>query len=206
MNARDYKTFHTNGYYHIFNRGDNKEPIFLDEQDFFNFIKRLKIVLGLAPVPNAGHRGALQLRALPANNFDILAYCLMQNHFHFLIKQLSNINVSQLISKVCISYAKYFNKKYERVGNLFQDTFKAKEILDDSYLKYVSAYIHNNPENPLTYQYSSLSEYLKKFPNGVCNTKFILNYFNGNRTHYKDFVLGYSEDQDMLIKDLIFEE
>jgi putative transposase len=206
MYARDYKTFHPGGYYHVFNRGNNKELIFLDQQDFLNFLKRLRIVLNLLPTPNIRQRGALRVRPLPKNSFSILAYCLMPNHFHFLIQQVSNVMIGELIKKVCVSYAMYFNRKYNRVGNIFQDTFKAKEILNDSYLTYLSAYIHNNPDSALNYPYSSLIEYSKQSLDQICNTEFILKYFDGDKNRYIDFVSGYSDKETEIIKDVLFEE
>lgn len=206
MNARDYKIFRQGHYYHVYNRGDNKEDIFLDEQDHLNFLKRLKIILGLAPVPNAGRRGALKLSALPAESFSILSYCLMPNHFHILIRQNSNVEVSKLITKLCTSYVKYFNAKYSRIGNLFQDTFKAKLVDNDSYLTYLSAYIHNNPSDTTNYPYSSLPDYLGVRQGTICNTTFILNYFKGDRTQYKNFVEAYSNKEYEVIKHLSFDE
>ncbi len=206
MNARDYKIFRIGHYYHIYNRGDNKEDIFIDEQDYLNFLKRLKIILGLMPIPNAGHRGALRLQALPADSFTILAYCLMGNHFHMLIKQNTNLEVGKFITKLCTSYAKYFNAKYSRIGNLFQDTFKAKLVDNDSYLTYLTAYIHNNPADPLAYQYSSFLDYIGLRNGTICDTKFVLGYFNDDKEKYKGFVLGYTGEDYEHIKHLAFDE
>src|SRR3989344_4815697 len=99
--------------------------------------------MDMIPIPNAGQRGGLWVRPIPKGSFTILAYCLMPNHFHILIRQNLKIPIGQLMIKVCTSYAKYFNHKYNRVGNIFQDTFKAKVIETDEYLSYLSAYIHN---------------------------------------------------------------
>lgn len=206
MNTRDYKEFYPGGYYHVYNRGDNRENIFLDEQDYFNFIKRLKIVLGLMLIPDAGHRNALRLSTLPPNTFTILAYCFMPNHFHFLIKQEGSIKISQLITRVCTSYAKYFNSKYKRVGNLFQDTFKAKSVVDDRYLTHLTAYIHNNPVNPLAYPYSSFSEYLTPGEEKICNTEFILSHFKNDWKLYKAFVMESPKDGADILDDLTFDE
>lgn len=202
MNARDYKLFRAGEYYHIYNRGDNKEQIFLDDQDYLNFLKRLKLALGIADI-----RTELRIIPLPANSFDILAYCLMPNHFHFLIKQNTNLAIGELISKVCTSYVKYFNKRYERVGNLFQDIFKAKHIDSDEYITYLSAYIHNNPSDPFNYAYSSLLNYLTATNDVLCNKDFILKYFNSDTIAYKNFVESCSDEKILLnIKHLTFED
>lgn len=206
MNARDYKLFRAGHYYHIYNRGDNKEDIFLDEQDYFNFLKRLKIILGLMPVPNIGHRGALKLKSLPKDSFSILSYCLMPNHFHILIKQNNKLEIGKLITKLSTSYVKYFNAKYLRVGNLFQDTFKAKVVDNDSYITYLSAYIHNNPVDPLNYVYSSFHDYIGLRQGTICDTRFILEYFKGSQEAYKSFVLGYSDKENKMVEHLAFDE
>ena len=202
MNSRDYKFFRPGHYYHIYNRGDNRELIFKDEIDYLNFIKRIKMVQGLAPVLNSG----LRIRPVPQGSFTILCYCLMPNHFHFLIRQNAELPIGELMNKVSTSYAKYFNAKYKRIGNLFQDTFKAKLVDNDSYLTYVSAHIHNNPADPFNYQYSSLPEFLGTRNGILCEPEFILKYFNSNNEEYKKFAESYSYHMHSKIKHLEFEE
>lgn len=206
MNARDYKTFRAGCTYHVYNRGDNRELVFIDEQDYFNFLKRIKIILGRMSVPRAGQRGALRLRPLPPNSFSIFAYCLMPNHFHFLIRQNGEAPIGDFIMKLCTSYAKYFNRKYERLGNLFQDTFKAKIVDTDAYALYVSAYIHNNPAQPFEYAHSSLPDYIAARGGVICDRDFILGYCKDNRMDYKDFVSRFSGEDEQKIQDLLFEE
>jgi|SRR3989344_438841 len=206
MNARDNKIFRANHYYHIYNRGNNREKIFLDKQDYLNFLKRLAIVMGKMPIPNAGKRNALKIRPFNEDSFSVIAYCLMPNHFHILMRQDQTIPISQLMIKVCTSYARYFNHKYKRVGNIFQDTFKAKVIETDEYLSYLSAYIHNNPAKPFSYEHSSLPDYLLLSNRGLCDTKMVLDYFKGSRVSYKNFVRGFSHKQELEISDLIFNE
>lgn len=199
MKFRDYKIFRPNNYYHIFNRGNQKQDVFLEEQDFLNFLKRTKIALGQT-VTNQ-----LRITPLPPNSFTILAYCLMPNHYHFLIKQESTISVDRLIAKICTSYAMYFNKKYQKVGNLFQDAFKAKLIEDDSYLTYLSAYIHHNPKN-LNYPFSSFLDYCSGRNGTLCNKNIILNMFQGDPKAYKKFVMDYNPKAEEKIQNLLFEE
>lgn len=206
MNSRDYKLFRPGYYYHVYNRGDNREPIFLDEQDYSNFIKRVMIVMSIISLPNAGQRGALRIRPFPKHSFSIIAYCLMPNHFHILIRQNKNIPIGDLMIKVCISYAKYFNHKYQRVGNIFQDTFKAKLVDSDEYLCYLSAYIHNNPIKPLTYKYSSISDYVQPSNETLCDTEIVLGYFKDKDVHYLDFVKKFTKRKQSEIDHLLFEE
>ena len=186
MNTRDYKLFRAGNCYHIYNRGDNKEEIFKEPQDYENFLKRLKLAAGI-PIQTT-----LRIKPCPKDSFYILSYCLMPNHYHILVKQNSEVPIGDLINKVATSYVKYFNAKYRRVGNLFQDIFKAKHIDSDSYLTYVTAYIHNNPADPFRYTYSSLPDYLGLRAGTLCNTEFILNLFKKDRAAYKKFVECYT--------------
>ncbi len=200
MKNRDYKEFAEGEYYHIFNRGVGKMDIFLDDQDYLNFLKRLKIVLNLTPkrVPLLGsdsEKGApfLHLSPLPENSFEIICYCLMPNHFHFIIKQLGDISISDLISKICISYSMYFNKKNDRVGSLYQDQFKAINIATDQYLLWLSAYIHQNPhvaglvKNLADWKWSSYPDYIGARQGTLCKKDVVLERFK-NAREYADFV------------------
>ena len=148
----------------------------------------------------------VRIKPLPQGAFSILCYCLMPNHYHFLIRQNTDVRVDKLISKICTSYAKYFNLKYKHIGNVFQDRFKAKIVENDSYLTYLSAYIHNNPDDPLKWEYSSFPDYLGLRQGQICDKTFLLGMFNNNSEEYKKFVLGFSDEGVSLIKDLLFEE
>jgi REP element-mobilizing transposase RayT len=199
MQFRDYKIFRADEIYHIYNRGNHKEQIFFDEQDYLNYIKRLKLALGKE------NSSELKVRPFPKNAFSILCYCLMPNHFHLMIKQNSDIGINQLMSKVGTSYAMYFNKKYNKVGNVFQDAFKAKIIDNDAYITYLSAYIHNNPGNPQTYPYSNFLDLIGE-RNGTLCDKSLLSFFENNPETYKKFVFLYNSSSYQKIQHLTFEE
>lgn len=192
MRYRDYKNFYEGGYFHLYNRGNNKQPIFLDDLDYRQFLRRLSTALNISsPRVILGSRS--RLRPLPENAFSIICYCLMPNHFHLLVRQNTKLSISRLISKVSTSYAMYFNKKYQRVGSLFQDEFKSKVILDDIYLKYLSAYIHNNPKNSEEYEFSSLGEYMGTDPKFITETSTILGMFDNDIQKYIQFVRSHRE-------------
>ena len=186
MNVRDYKLFAPDNYYHIYNRGNAKQNIFLDNQDFNFFISKLKQNL----MPNDEDKTRMIL--LPPNSFSIINYCLMPNHFHILLKQNIEIPTSKLLSKLCTSYSKYFNKKYDRVGHVFQDQFKQVLIDGNSYLVWLSAYIHQNPKvaglvsKPEDYKWSSYGEFVKG-DNGLCDKEIITSQFKSTND-YKKFV------------------
>ena len=200
MSTRDYKLFRPGGYYHLYNRGDNREALFHDEWDYVQFLKRFKLALGLAVDPK------LKIRAFPDDSFTLLAYCLMDNHFHLLIKQETELPVGELVRKVGTSYAKYFNARYKRVGNIFQDVFKAKDVGNDEYITYLTAYIHLNPLEPFEYQYSSLPEYLGRRNGTLCDPGFVLGLFGGDRERYRKFLENYSYRDHQKIEHLGFDE
>jgi len=210
MNHRDYKEFAPDNYYHIYNRGNGRQNIFCDGQDYFNFLKRLNIVLGketraplVREVRSQGAPLSLRLNPLPKEAFSLLAYCLMPNHFHFLIRQNSEVSVSKLISKISTSYSMYFNRKYNHVGHVFQDRFKAVVVDSDSYLSWLSAYIHQNPKvagevkDLKDYAWSSYRDYLGIRNRVLCDKKIILEKFENNTKDYRNFV----DDSYDLIKE-----
>lgn len=170
-NSRDYKSFQNGGYYHIYNRGNNKDAIFLDNKDYSAFLNRIKMVLGL---PNVQNLSRIKIKSLPENSISILSFCLMPNHFHFLIKQNFSNSITNFMAKLCNSYAKYFNLKYQRIGNVWQDIFKAKPVTTDDYLLHLVKYIICNPENYQGYPYSSLYELLHPNEQMITDAKQLL--------------------------------
>lgn len=143
-------------YYHIYNRGVNKRLIYIDEQDYDVFLRILRRHLSHAKYADSFGRDYAKFY----DDIELVAYCLMPNHFHLLIYQLDNPQaMTVLMRSVATAYTMYFNKKYRRVGHLFQSRFKASMIFDDSYLLHISRYIHLNPKEYKTYKWSSLSYY-----------------------------------------------
>lgn len=135
-------------FYHVYNRGTDKRPIFSDTHDWQRFQELLFLSNAAKPV------NIREVRRVHADiyAFDtelpivaIGAYCLMPNHFHMLLTPLVDGGVSKFMKKLCTGYSMYFNKKYERTGTLFEGPFKAKHADSDAYLKYLYAYIHLNP-------------------------------------------------------------
>lgn len=171
MSKRDYKKFLPNTIFHIYNRGNNKEKIFFDEQDYRAFLFRLGLCLGFTEKELNEEKliampySRIRITDTNKNNFKVHAFCLMSNHFHLLIEQTGDVSISKLISKLCTSYAKYINKKYKRVGHIFQDQFKAVLIENNPQLMWTSAYIHMNAvkdkivKHPSEYLWSSYNDY-----------------------------------------------
>ncbi|MDP3901269.1 MAG: transposase [bacterium] len=143
--------------YHIFNRGVEKRDIFLSDGDRWRFLQglylfnseagSLNLLYRLEQQKGKMHFGILreymkQERIERKPLVRIMADCLKPNHFHLLVEEIQEGGISKFMQKLGIGYTKFFNKKYERVGPLFQGVFKAVEIKKDEQLHYIIAYIN----------------------------------------------------------------
>ena len=132
-------------YYHIYCRGVEKRRIFLDDKDRKRFQSLLFLCNGTKPVIYRLVQGStLYATDVGKKIIAIGAYELMPNHIHLLVKEISKGGITEFMRKINTAYSMYFNKKYERVGPLFQGTFGAEHITRDEHLKYLFAYIHLN--------------------------------------------------------------
>lgn len=142
---RRYPVLANGDIYHIYNRGVEKRSIYLSDSDFKHFLETLEHYR----TPNINKHSKKTVLKVGGNpNFplvEILSYCLMPNHFHLLLEQKSDNGISIFMSRVANSFTKYFNIKNERIGPLFQGTFKAVKISTDEQLVHISRYIHLNP-------------------------------------------------------------
>lgn len=201
MNNRDYKQFASGTLYHIFNRGTAKTKIFLDREDYGLFLSRLREYLYPEKVDTAALAKTRQYvrGQLPSGVFDLLCYCLMPNHFHFLLHQKTELSASKLISKLCTSYSKVFNYKYKRVGALFQDQFKAVQIVSNEQLLWVSAYIHQNPlkaelvKKVEEYTYSSYPDYMGLRTGTLCKKELIMEQCGNDPVAYRKHIMNFKE-------------
>lgn len=150
------KKYDVNAYYHVYNRGVDKRAVFIDDQDYSTFLSLLKRYLDASNKDT--YRGFCYISL--AGKVEIVAFCLMPNHFHLLLYQIEIDAITILMRSVCTSYSTYFNKKYKRVGSLFQGIFKAVRVENDGYLQYLSRYIHRNPSSYLSWEWSSLQYWL----------------------------------------------
>lgn len=215
------KTYIENGYYHVYNRGVEKRAIYSDDQDYRVFLSFLKNYLSTYtgeqkhPIIDATGSGPVRIRPLLnfSENIDLIAYCLMPNHFHLLIKQTNRDSMTRFVQALCTSYSMYFNKKYNRVGPLFQGVYKAILVTEDPYLLHLSRYIHLNPREHLTgsdpvslvssienYPYSSYLYYLGDKNASWIKPEIILSFFNTQkRTKLIDYFSYQSFIEDYLL-------
>lgn len=193
---RDYKIFEAGETYHLYNRGVGKIPIFRDEEDHKVFLYRLweNLYPELSTKIKRKSRNDYRRKELPSGSFDLICYCLMPNHFHFLIRQNTDLPLTVLISKICTGYSKLFNKKYERVGSLFQDQFKAVRIESNEQLLWTSIYIHQNPikaelvDDLSIYRWNSYLDYVGVQPGNLCKKELILDQYNSPSSYLKFFL------------------
>lgn len=220
------REFVENGYYHVYNRGVDKRIIFEDEQDYTVFLHFIKVLLSPLPEkqlhPLAELTGFDPIRFRPLlttlhGKVDLVAYCLMPNHFHLLLKQVPLNGMSEFMRRLATCYVMYFNRKYERSGYLFQGRYKAVLVTEDSYLLHLSRYIHLNPYELTgsdlvklvklsTYPYSSYACYLGRKNAEWLNPTPILSFFKSRLrtkstkyTSYQSFVEDFKEDPRELV-------
>lgn len=177
-------------YYHIYARGANKQQIFIDEQDFVYFLSLIKRYL--SPKVSKSTRGVAFSKLY--DDIHLVAFCLMKNHFHMLVYQMNEKSMTRLMRGVMSSYGSYFNKKYHRVGHLFESSYRASRISTESYLLHISRYIHLNPDNWQSYPYSSLSSYLGDVSRDWLNTSRILDLYISS-DGYLQFLKDYEIDK-----------
>ena len=129
-------------FYHLYNRGNSKQVIFHDDQDYRYFMNLLSIMNTESRFKTRFGRTSVEGEE---NIISIGAYCLMPNHFHILVKQEKDGGIKLFMQKLSTAYVMYYNKKYKRTGALFEGRFKSKHAGEDRYLKYLFSYIHLNP-------------------------------------------------------------
>lgn len=133
-------------YYHVYNRGVEKRNVFTTDEDRKRFQRLLYLCNGEKPIIYRLVQGLTLYNTDVGKRLTAVgAYVLMPNHFHLLLKETKEGGISGFLQKLTTGYAMYFNKKYDRVGPLFQGAFKAEHANKDEYLKYLFAYIHLNP-------------------------------------------------------------
>lgn len=175
--SRKARAISASGYYHVILRGNGHQIIFEDKEDnerFINLVRRYKEELG----------------------FDVIAYCLMENHVH-LVLNAKTLSIDSIMRKIATSYAMYYNRKYSHTGHLFQDRFRSEVIEDEYYLLTVVRYVHFNPEKASisrmdVYPWSSYGNYLGEA--GIISPEVIITLL-GSREMYLNYMNQKCEDE-----------
>jgi len=192
--------FDLNEFYHVYNRGNNKEPIFFESENYDFFLRKF-------------------FKYFPLNIAEIHAFCLMPNHYHFLIRIPDETDISNRMKYFGISYAKAINIRYKRTGHLFEGIFRIKRVDSNEYLIHLSRYIHLNPLfaklvcKAEDWYFSSYQKYLSVIDSrsfspdmkgklrestvsddigSYVNTAVILSQF-GSSLEYKDFIESFAD-------------
>ena len=181
-------------YYHVFNRGVAKMPIFNNAFDYKHFVSTFLYYQFDGPKPRFSF-----FRKQPTtleNNVkivEIICYCLMPNHFHFLLRQKKDGGITEFVSKVSNSYTRYFNVKDKRIGPLLQGEFKSVYVESNEQVLHLSRYIHLNPligyvaKELSSYRWSSYPEYLG-LTDEICSKDEVFGQFKSVKD-YEKFVL-----------------
>lgn len=209
--------FRNDEIYHVFNRGIDRRSIFTGKMGFerarqlIKFYRHKEIPIRYSQIllqPEELRNKILEGVFKSDRLVDILSYCLMPNHFHFLVKQLEANGVSKFISNFTNSYTKYFNTKSKRNGPIFEGVFKAVHVETDAQLIHLTRYIHLNPvassiipDNMLNkYSWSSYPEYLSLSSDEIAEKRMVLDLFKSTAS-YKEFVenqIDYAKELDSI--------
>ena len=180
-------------YYHIYNRGNSKQKIFLSQKDYRRFIALLYGV-------NTNQKfnffdlqksGGVFSKEINDQLVSIGAYCLMPNHFHILITPLSEDGLSKFMQKLSTAYSMYFNETHQRMGGLFEGKFKSQHMDNDKQLKYIFSYIHLNPIKLINSRWKEI---------GIRNLETAFKYLNSYQySSFLDYV-GNNRLEKMILK------
>jgi putative transposase len=203
-----YENFSENEHFHVFGRGVNKEKIFIDQQDYARFIFLITHFQSPTKIYNISwytksfiKSGSFNIKKDKAEeifkkrNTELVAFVLMPNHFHILVKNLEDGILSVYMHRILTAYSKYFNAKYNKKGHVFEGPFGAISVENNTQLLYLSAYIHKNPKeikewvnNYEKYPYSSYQDYISsnRWEN-LLVTDIVLKQFK-DWVKYRDFV------------------
>jgi putative transposase len=218
--------------YHIYNRGVDGRDVFEDQQDFEKFEELMKRYL--SPIKEEirsgfktdrpyiiRHKNEMNL----CNEVELLAYCLMPNHIHLVIRQKSDSGITKLVRRVATNYGMYFNQKHHRRGTLWESVYRAVVIEDEEKLVHLTRWVHLNPvaltvkrfgpvetvtgSRPEEYLYSSYRWYVLKQSNGWVNAlpvgEIWNKMFSGKWDSYKKFVEDQKVDSGGVLGQLILE-
>jgi len=218
--------FTTAKYYHIYNRGVEKRKIFQDREENEKFIKGLQeynttIAVDVSRMQRSAKYRNVACDLQGERYVDVLCYNTIINHYHLLLRQVREGGITEFMHKLGIGYTGFYNKKHERTGRLFESTFKAKAVENDSYLLHITRYIHLNPlklidpnwkrqgikdrlkaeEFLKNYSWSSYKFFCGEFTNNIIPHDFV-DMIIGEVGDYQKFALDWAEGDFERHKDI----
>jgi len=173
--------FYLGNIYHVYNRGNDRQRIFLEAENYRFFLDRLKCCLNAADV-------------------SLLAYCLMRNHYHLLVQLQYETDFSNVLRSFNSCYVKSFNKWHGRVGHLFQGNTHAKLVGNDRFLAHVCRHIHLNPviaglvEFPEQWEYSDYRLWIDENTEPTSANVSLRRILFSTANEYRRFVLDYAAE------------
>jgi len=189
-------------WYHCYNRGVDKRIIFEDAGDYNRFLLLLYLGNGSVPIrisniKNQDLRAVLENVSIERGEplVELGAYTLIPNHFHLILKEILEGGIATFMQRIFTAYTMYFNKKYERTGNLLSGVFKSRHIEDDRYLKRVISYSHLNVAELFDSKWKTGQGDLKKIEKGLREYPY---------SSLPDF-LGHERPERKILGDSVFE-
>lgn len=194
--------FATKEFYHIYNRGVDKRNIFMDSNDVKRFLVCMSVFNTKDPVGSVYENSFRENKTLGSRApkseklINFVAFCLNQNHYHFILEPLVDDGIQKFMHKLSTGYTNYFNEKYKRSGSLFQGKYKAIHIDSNEYLLHLSVYVNLNykvhkdlnKEWMKNLNISSFNEYTEKTTKPFCSKDIVLEQFNTLK-EYKHFCM-----------------
>jgi len=169
--------FLPNNYYHIYNRGANRADIFLNDKDYVFLLRQVK-------------------NHIKEFDITVIVYCLMSNHYHFVLRQNGEAKISDFMQAVFYNYSSSFNQIHNHSGTLFEGPFRAILVDKNEYLLHLCRYIHRNPleagivVKPEQWHYSNYAEFIGERKGKLVDHEFAKVNF-GSPEAYEDFVMNY---------------
>ncbi len=185
-----YQEFQAGEYYHIYHRGRNRQKIFFETRNYLYFLRLLK-------------------KCCTEFAVRVIAYCLMPNHFHFMLQPQRHDNLSEFVRRLQQSYAQAINKRYQRSGPLFHERFQHVHVHSERYQILLCRYIHVNPRKDglvadlREWPFSNDLEFIEARKGELLPPGYRERFFKTAK-EYEEFVAGYGTDEDRDLERFLF--